>query len=59
MKEDTTFYRSKDIAKLMKCSESKAYQIIAKLNQELEANGFLTVKGRVSRDYLKKRFGAA
>lgn len=59
MKEDTTFYRPKDIAKLMKCSESKAYQIIAKLNQELEANGFLTVKGRVSRDYLKKRFGAA
>lgn len=59
MKEDATFYRARDVMELMKCSESKAYQIIAKLNNELEADGFLTVKGRVSREYLKKRFGAA
>ena len=30
---------------------------IAELNQELEEKGYLTVKGKVPKKYLEKRFG--
>ena len=38
-------------------SRSKSYKIIAQLNRELEAAGFCTCDGRVSRRYFDKRYG--
>ena len=39
----------------MGVSESKAYKIIRQLNAELQAAGYLTVAGRVSRKYFEER----
>ena len=34
---------------------SYAYKLIRRLNAELEADGFVTIKGRVSTQYFMKR----
>lgn len=47
----------KEIAEIMDCSECTAYKIIQKLNQELEAKGFIIRTGRVSRKYFFERTG--
>lgn len=46
----------KQVQTILHVSESKAYAIIRSLNQELKGQGFLTVRGRVPEQYLKKRF---
>lgn len=37
-------------------SKNKAYQVMRMINKELEDQGFITIQGRVSLDYLKERF---
>ncbi len=50
------FYNAKDISQIMQISDSKAYKIIATLNEELEGSGFITVHGKVNRIYFQQRF---
>lgn len=40
-------------------SEAYAYKLIRKLNEELESKGYITLKGRVSRDYFEERLYGA
>ena len=44
-----------DVVAALGVSRSTAYQIIRRLNQELEKAGYTTVRGRVSRAYFEKR----
>lgn len=47
-----------DVAKLLGVSDSYAYKIIKSLNSELKKDGYLTISGKVSSNYLKtKLFG--
>lgn len=39
----------------MGVSEAMAYKIIRKLNNELKEQGFVTVQGRLSRQYFEER----
>lgn len=49
---------AKDIAEICGISQSKAYQTIKRLNDELEKSGYLTFRGRVSRAYFyEKMYG--
>lgn len=57
MKEPPVFLDAKAVMELAACSQSKAYQIIRRLNRELEAKGFLTLHGRINRQYFLERFG--
>ena len=57
-RSEPTFLYVADVMKLFKCSRSKAYQIIAELNRELEKKGFLFIRGRISRRYFEERYGA-
>lgn len=52
---ETLFVRAKEIAEEMGVSESKAYKIIRQLNNELKDQGFVTVQGRLSRQYFEER----
>ena len=36
-------------------SEAYAYKLIKQLNKELEGKGFITIRGRVSRQYFEER----
>lgn len=47
---------AKEVADLLRVSQSKAYQVIRELNRELEGKGFFTIKGKVSRRYFERRF---
>ena len=50
------FIRVDEVAKELEISESHAYKIIRKLNDELKAKGYITVAGRVNRQYFNERF---
>lgn len=47
--------RVNEVAEALEVSVPYAYKIIRKLNEELESEGYLTVKGRVNRDYFYER----
>lgn len=49
-------YAVSDVKKILQVQSSKAYEIIRTLNKELEEQGFLTVKGKVSAKYFNERF---
>ena len=51
----STFVTAPEAAHLLHISTSHAYKVIHQLNQELKAQGFLTIAGRISRDYLLQR----
>ena len=53
--ENKRFLNAKDVAEYMEVSESMAYKIIKKLNEELKAKGYLTIAGKVSRIYFLER----
>lgn len=48
---DKTFMRADEVAEELDVSKAYAYMIIRQLNDELRAKGFITVAGRVSRQY--------
>ncbi len=44
-----------DVVAALGVSRSTAYQVIRCLNQELEKDGYITVRGKISRAYFEKR----
>ncbi len=46
---------AKEVAEVLGIGESKSYQIIRQLNAELEAKGYITVRGRISRAYFNEK----
>lgn len=53
------FMRADEVAKELEISRSFAYKLIRQLNQELKERGFLTIAGRINRDYLRERLYTA
>lgn len=48
---------AEQVATLCKVKVGKAYQIIRELNEELKKDGYITIRGRINKDYLLKRLG--
>ena len=46
------FISAKEVARELEVSDSFAYRLVRKLNDELEKQGFVVVKGKISRKYL-------
>ena len=53
--ENKKFLNVDDVAAYMGISIPTAYKIIRKLNDELSAQGYITVAGRVSRAYFEHK----
>jgi hypothetical protein len=49
------FLKAEDVSKELDISLSYAYKVIKQLNEELKAKGFITLSGRVSREYFYER----
>ena len=49
------FMRADEVAAELDVSEACAYKIIRRLNEELKAKGYITVSGRVNRNYFMKK----
>ena len=50
------FMRVDEVAEELGVSVPYAYKLIRQLNEELKAKGFLTIAGRVNRQYFNERF---
>lgn len=50
------FYNAQEVMEMLGVSSSKAYQLIRTMNEELQKDGYLTVRGKVPVAYLEKRF---
>lgn len=50
------YYSAKDISQMLDVSVSKAYELIKKMNQELEQEGYLVLSGKVPTAYFNKRW---
>lgn len=55
MKQNDLFINASQIAEMTNMSEAYAYKLIKQLNQELEQKGFLTIRGRISKEYFQER----
>ena len=53
--ESKRFLNVNDVASFMGISVPMAYKIIRRLNDELSAQGFITVAGKVSRYYFEQK----
>jgi hypothetical protein len=54
--EQTLFMRAPEVMEVLGVSDGMAYRIIRELNKELEAKGYHTVTGRVSRKYFEESY---
>lgn len=59
--ESTSFMRVDEVAQELGVSKSYAYKIVQRLNDELKEKGFITISGRVNKQYFLERtcYGAA
>ena len=53
--EGTSFMRVDEVAHELGISKSYAYKIVQKLNAELKEKGFMTISGRVNKQYFMER----
>ncbi len=53
--ESTSFMRVDEVAQELGISKSYAYKILQKLNAELKEKGFMTISGRVNKQYFIER----
>lgn len=53
--ENATFMKVQDVADELGVSKSYAYKIVQRLNAELKEQGFLTISGRVNKQYFLER----
>ena len=56
-----SFLRVDEVAEILGISKSYAYKIVQKLNAELKEQGFITIAGRVNKQYFLEKtcYGAA
>ncbi|MEY8321059.1 HTH domain-containing protein [Lachnospiraceae bacterium 46-61] len=49
------FIKAEEIAKELGVSKPYAYKLIRKLNEELKNRGFITISGKVSRQFFEEK----
>ena len=49
------FMRADEVALELEVSKSYAYKLIQQLNSELQEKGYITIAGRVNRQYFRER----
>lgn len=53
--KEMRFFDVNDVCEILGVGKSKAYQVIRKLNKELENNGYLIVAGKIPKKYFLER----
>ena len=54
--ENRSFIRAAEIARELEVSKPYAYKLVREMNDELKRKGFITIAGRVSRQFFKEKF---
>lgn len=50
------YLTAREVAEMIGCSVSNAYKMIREINAELAKQGYITVKGKVSRFYVEQHW---
>lgn len=53
--QNKNFFNADDVSTYMDISKTLAYKIIRELNNELKSKGYLTVCGKVNRQYFEQK----
>ena len=53
---NNAFIKVDEVAQVLGVSKSYAYKIVREMNNDLKRRGFLTIAGRVSKQYFEERF---
>ena len=53
--EKAKFLNAEEVASILGVSESSAYRIIKKLNNELKEQGFVIIPGKISKRYFEQK----
>lgn len=60
MENKKMYLTAEDINNILNVSRTTAYGIMRKLNEQLEAKGYMVVRGRLSRKYFEEQmYGVA
>ena len=51
----SVFYSAQEVAELIGCKHTKAYEIIRKMNADLEKGGYVVMRGRVPIAYFNEK----
>lgn len=49
------FIKADEVVRILGVSQSEAYRVIKRLNEEMAAKGYIVVNGRVNRKYLEEQ----
>ncbi len=52
---NSIFMKAEEVQAFLGVSRTESYRIIKRLNEELKANGYMVISGRVSRKYLEEK----
>lgn len=56
IERESRMIRAEEVAAILGISRTSAYSVIKELNRELTEKGYMTVTGRVSKDYFEMRY---
>lgn len=54
--QKASFMRADEVAQELGISKSHAYKVIHGLNEELQEKGYLTISGRVNREFFREKY---
>ena len=54
--QNQSFMRADEVAQELGISKSHAYKVIHGLNEELQEKGYLTISGRVNREFFREKY---
>jgi hypothetical protein len=52
---ERSFLRAGEVAEELGVSSAYAYKLIRELNADLKKNGFITINGRISKQYFREK----
>ncbi len=56
MAQKCFYYTAKEVMELFGVSRAKAYRIVKELNEELAAQGYIVISGKVPKKYLEEKY---
>lgn len=56
LKREMRFLRAADVMEILDIGQTKAYEIMGRINKELEAEGFETFPGRIPEARFREKF---
>lgn len=56
IERESRMIKAEEVAAILGISRTSAYSVIKELNRELIEKGYMTVTGRVSKDYFEARY---